>query len=160
MRIFAADPSINFIGWAIASDGKLLKSGLIKSVGSTDADRLHSIHSQVIEILFNEKIDRAYVERMTWVKLRGGKNLNVSSIVKMAKACGVIELVLCDYEIPIFEPSRSLARKERAMVGAKAILGSYSLSEVKSKKLTTHEAEAIVWAVFYSRMDTNPIGEK
>ena len=176
MKVIAIDPSINFVGWAIAEDGHLLNSGLIKPYSGMahtrpaktklraeikEALHLAKIHIDLTNILTSEEarnpyIQIAYVERPSKFVRQSKmtrKNKNVESVQKLAMAYGVILLTLNLRSIPTQSVSPKLARKERAVASALVrIERKIGKSGAKIIKLTTHEAEAIVWASFYSRV--------
>lgn len=146
MRVLAIDPSINNIGWAIAHDGKLINWGLIKTKGKIDAEKLCDIEYKIKMIYMIQDFDRVYIEDLyRFIRKNNltGKNKNVASILKLAKAYGMIEKTILDFGFITHKVSSKLARKTMAIKSA---------SNYTKKKLTSHEAEAIIWAVFYSRM--------
>lgn len=152
MKVMAVDPSINNIGWAIADNGNIIDSGLIKTKGKTNGEKLSYLYDALIRIsryfAVDKPLKKAYIDKT----LYKGLGKSIQNIFKFAKAIGFIEFFFTHWKIPIEQPSRKLARKLNAITSASLFLvADKRYSKERLEKLTTHEAEAIVWALFYSR---------
>ena len=95
------DPSINETGWAYGTGDIPKESGVIRTKGDTDADKLHDLYLELMDIMdrcLECGADPSSIiavvevpESFTYGRsARNGKTLNASSMMKLSRAIGVI----------------------------------------------------------------------
>lgn len=152
--LIAIDPSINETGWAFG-DGELpAASGVIRTKGGTDADKLQDLHVELMDV-----IGRCLETLPEWVKVpdirvvvevpesftygrscRHGKAMNAASLMKLSRAIGVI-LQTC---------RKNHARVEEAPASWKAGAGKRQVQAMTGCS-NHNEADAVMlyrWAFF------------
>jgi len=138
MTILAIDPSINETGWAFGHADEPFESGVIRTRGKTDAEKLYDLEIELREILDRSAPMSAVVEiphNFSHRKASSarGKPLNAASMAKLNRAVGVILCVLQRNTIAIEE----LPPDWKGFVGKKLAQG------ITGKK-NHNEADAIL----------------
>lgn len=114
MRILGIDPGLRTLGWGvIESTGSRLShvsNGLCKSTGDDLAERLLSLHTQLVAVLARLLPDQAAIEQ-TFVNKDGAGTL------KLGQARGVALLAAAQAGLPIGEYAPNRVKKTVVGVG-------------------------------------------
>ena len=108
MTKLSLDPSINTTGFAVSRAGEIISSGVIKTKGKTDAEKLHSLFAQLQNLHEKHNFSEVVLEVTDYLvynnrKSITGKPLNIKSLCKLNKAIGIIELFCVLNQIKLTE---------------------------------------------------------
>lgn len=146
----AIDPSINNVGWAIFDQDKYSESGKITSQGDAENSKIHFIGDSLDVILQRRKPDYAVVEipaSFTYSKAAVfGKSLNQSAMNKLSMATGAIIYVCEVNQVPVRMVHANEWKAGRPKDMDKMLAKGYT-----DKKITDHEADAIMLAAYGNR---------
>ena len=147
-NILAIDPSINNIGiviYQIKQNTTSIETILIKTKGDTSAKKIFYLTEQLENLLRNNKVDVAVIEEPPkFIRRRGWKNLNTSSIMKLSMAYGCILSVLSRWGIPVeFIPAGKLATKNKARLYLEQV------KHIDTSQMSEHEVDALMLVDWY-----------
>ncbi len=140
--ILAIDPSINNIGWAFGAGELPAESGVIRTKGSCDPEKLEDLAIELRDVLDRAKIEAAGVlsvavevpEGFTYGRsTRNGKALNARSLMTLSRAIGAILLTLRKHDCAILEVPASW----KGMAGKKMV-------QAVTGKTNHNEADAVL----------------
>ena len=103
------DPSINTTGFAISKNEKIITSGVIRTRGKTDAEKLHSLFVKLQSLNKKYNFSEVILEVTDFYIYQNRKNpitgkpLNIKSLCKLNKAIGIIELFCSLHQIKLTE---------------------------------------------------------
>ena len=152
MRILGIDPGLANTGFAIiehsGNQSRLLDHGCVLTATSqSPAQRLHDIHTKIVEVIGQWNPDAAALEQLFF-------SINVKSAMAVSEARGVIILATAHSQVPLTEytPQQikqavtggGRAGKEQVQRMVKVLLG---LEEIPG---TTHEADAMAIALCHA----------
>ena len=134
------DPSINSTGFAISQNNKIIASGVIKTKGKNDSEKLKSLFCQIENLYKKFKFDMVILEITDFFIYQtrknpfSGKPLNIKSLCKLNKAIAIIELFCSMNNIKLIELTPAQWKNNL----------SKSIIIALTKKKNHNEAEAIL----------------
>lgn len=125
--ILAIDPSINETGWAYGTGDLHKDSGVIRTRGTTDAEKLNDLAVELQDVFYRAeecasglpvKLSVEVPEGFTYGRSsRNGKSLNARSLMTLSRAIGVVLFLGKKYGFDVVEVPASW----KGMVGKRTV---------------------------------------
>lgn len=159
-RVAGFDPSFQSgnTGFAVVECGPrpfLVASGVLRQQGTSDSERFASLQNEVESICIRYGVAKGAVEKppsFAYSRSAGedGKPLNIASIIKNANAAAVILAALGKLGLPVVcVDAHQWKRHKNTNLGKPDMkaLAERQFPQLKEKRVSSHEAEAVLIAL-------------